>query len=76
VIKRGDYKVFLTPEGDPRLYVRRKSAASFEVRELTHPTGGAMTPSKTRPPLRFFQRSILIVEPTDHLPQAHFLPIV
>src|SRR5262249_11297019 len=35
VIKRGDYTVFLTPEGDCRgLYVRRKSAASFEVREL------------------------------------------
>ena len=35
VIKRGDYKVFFTPEGDCRgLYVRRKSAASFEVREL------------------------------------------
>ena len=35
VIKRGDYKVFLTPEGDCRgLYVRRKSAANFEVREL------------------------------------------
>src|SRR5262249_37677176 len=35
VIKRGDYKVFLTPEGDCRgLYVRRKSAASFQVREL------------------------------------------
>jgi hypothetical protein len=34
VIKRGDYKVFITPEGDCRgLYVR-KSAASFEVREL------------------------------------------
>jgi hypothetical protein len=34
VIKRGDYTVFLTPEGDCRgLYVR-KSAASFEVREL------------------------------------------
>jgi len=34
VIKRGDYKVFLTPEGNCRgLYVR-KSAASFEVREL------------------------------------------
>lgn len=34
VIKRGDYRVFLTPEGDSRgLYVRRKSAASFEVRE-------------------------------------------
>src|SRR5262245_16393932 len=34
VIKRGDYKVFLTPEGDCRgLYVRRNSA-SFEVREL------------------------------------------
>jgi len=35
VIKRGDYKVFLTPEGDCRgLYVRRKSAVSFEVREF------------------------------------------
>jgi len=35
VIKRGDYRVFLTPEGDCRgLYVRRKSAAGFEVREL------------------------------------------
>jgi hypothetical protein len=35
VITRGDYRVFLTPEGDCRgLYVRRKSAASFEVREL------------------------------------------
>jgi hypothetical protein len=35
VITRGDYNVFLTPEGDCRgLYVRRKSAASFEVREL------------------------------------------
>jgi hypothetical protein len=34
VIKRGGYKVFLTPEGDCRgLYVR-KSAVSFEVREL------------------------------------------
>jgi len=34
VIKRGDYKVFLTPEGDCRgLYVRRRTA-SFEVREL------------------------------------------
>ena len=34
MIERGDYKVFLTPEGDCRgLYVR-KSAASFEVREL------------------------------------------
>ena len=34
VIKRGDYKVFVTPEGDCRgLYVR-KSAGSFEVREL------------------------------------------
>jgi len=30
-----DYRVFLTPEGDCRgLYVRRKTAASFEVREL------------------------------------------
>jgi hypothetical protein len=35
VIKRGDYRVFPAPEGDCRgLYVRRKSAASFEVREL------------------------------------------
>jgi hypothetical protein len=35
VIKRGDYRVFITPEGDCRgLYVRRKRAASFEVREL------------------------------------------
>jgi hypothetical protein len=35
VIKRRDYRVFLTPEGDCRgLYVRRKGAASFEVREL------------------------------------------
>ena len=35
MITRGDYRVFLTPEGDCRgLYVRRKSAASFEVREL------------------------------------------
>jgi hypothetical protein len=35
VIKRGDYRVFPTPEGDCRgLYVRRKRAASFEVREL------------------------------------------
>jgi len=34
VIKAGDYKVFLTPEGDCRgLYVRGKRAASFEVRE-------------------------------------------
>jgi hypothetical protein len=34
VIKR-DYRVFLTPEGDCRgLYVRRRRAASFEVREL------------------------------------------
>jgi hypothetical protein len=29
------YRVFLTPEGDCRgLYIRRKTAASFEVREL------------------------------------------
>lgn len=35
VIKRRDYKVFLTPEGDCHgLYVRRKAAAGFEVREL------------------------------------------
>ena len=35
VIKRGDYRVFVTPEGDCRgLYVRRKTN-SFEVRELT-----------------------------------------
>jgi hypothetical protein len=34
VIKR-DYRVFFTPEGDCRgLYLRRKSAARFEVREL------------------------------------------
>jgi hypothetical protein len=39
VIKRSDYKVFVMPEGDCRgLYVR-KSAASFEVREL----GGGMS---------------------------------
>ena len=38
-IKRSDYKVFVMPEGDCRgLYVR-KSAASFEVREL----GGGMS---------------------------------
>jgi hypothetical protein len=36
VIKSGDYRVFVTPEGDCRgLYVRRKSSNSFEVRELT-----------------------------------------
>jgi len=36
VIKRGEYRVFPTPEGDCRgLFVYRKSAASFEVRELT-----------------------------------------
>jgi hypothetical protein len=35
VIKRGDYRVFVTPEGDCRgLYIRHKRAASFEVREL------------------------------------------
>jgi hypothetical protein len=35
VIKRGEYRVFPTPEGDCRgLFVYRKSAASFEVREL------------------------------------------
>ncbi len=35
VIKRADYRVFPTPEGDCRgLFVYRKSAASFEVREL------------------------------------------
>jgi hypothetical protein len=35
VIKRGDYRVLLTPEGDCRgLYVHRKRATSFEVREL------------------------------------------
>jgi hypothetical protein len=39
VIKRGDYRVFVTPEGECRgLYVRRKRAASFEIRELA---GGA-----------------------------------
>jgi hypothetical protein len=35
VIKRGDYRVLLTPEGDCRgLYVHRRRATSFEVREL------------------------------------------
>jgi hypothetical protein len=35
VIKRGDYRVFFTPEGDCRgLYLRRKRTGSFEVREL------------------------------------------
>ena len=35
VIKRRDYRVFLTPEGNCRgLYVHRRSAARFEVREL------------------------------------------
>jgi hypothetical protein len=35
VIKRGDYRVFVTPEGDCRgLYIRGKRVASFEVREL------------------------------------------
>jgi hypothetical protein len=35
VIKSRDYRVFPTPEGDCRgLYVRRKSANNFEVREL------------------------------------------
>jgi len=35
VIKRGDYRVFPTPEGDCRgLFVYRKRAANFEVREL------------------------------------------
>jgi hypothetical protein len=35
VIKRGDYRVFVTPEGDCHgLYIRRKAANSFTVREL------------------------------------------
>jgi hypothetical protein len=35
VIKPTDYRVFITPEGDCRgLYVRRKAAATFELREL------------------------------------------
>lgn len=35
-IKRGDYHVFVTPEGDCRgLFVRGKTAVSFEVRELS-----------------------------------------
>jgi hypothetical protein len=35
IIKSGDYRVFVTPEGDcAGLYVRRKRPASFEVREL------------------------------------------
>jgi hypothetical protein len=36
VIKRGDYRVFVTPEGNCHgLYVRHKNANSFEVHELT-----------------------------------------
>jgi hypothetical protein len=35
LIKPTDYRVFITPEGDCRgLYVRRKAAATFELREL------------------------------------------
>jgi hypothetical protein len=35
VIKTGDYRVFVTPEGDcGGLYVHRKRSANFEVREL------------------------------------------
>jgi hypothetical protein len=34
VIKRGDYKVFLAPEGDCRGLYERRRGASFEVREL------------------------------------------
>jgi hypothetical protein len=35
VIKRGDYRVFVTPEGDCHgLYVRHRGASAFEVREL------------------------------------------
>jgi hypothetical protein len=35
VIKRGDYRVFVTPEGDCRgLYIRNRSAGTFEAREL------------------------------------------
>jgi hypothetical protein len=35
VVNTGDYRVFVTPEGDCHgLYVRGKRAASFEVREL------------------------------------------
>jgi hypothetical protein len=35
VIKSGDYRVFVMPEGDCRgLYLHRKTSASFEVREL------------------------------------------
>ena len=38
-IKAGDYRVFLTPEGDcGGLYIRNRRSASFEVRELQ---GGA-----------------------------------
>jgi hypothetical protein len=37
VIRSGDYHVFVTPEGDCRgIYVRRKSANRFEVREVTN----------------------------------------
>ena len=43
VVKLNDYRVFLTPEGDCHgLYVRGKTAKSFEVRELqrgTHSIG-------------------------------------
>ena len=36
MIKRGDYRVFVTPEGNCHgLYVSRKGANNFEVRELT-----------------------------------------
>ena len=35
LVKTGDYHVFLTPEGDCNgLYVHRKTAGGFEVREL------------------------------------------
>jgi hypothetical protein len=40
VIKPGDYRVFVMPTGDCRgLYVRRKTAGSFEVRG--HASGGS-----------------------------------
>ena len=40
VIKRGDYKVFFTPEGDCKGLCVRKHSDSFEVRELQGGTSG------------------------------------
>lgn len=42
LVKAGDYHVFLTPEGDCNgLYVHRKTAGGFEVRELQKGTSSA-----------------------------------